>query len=251
MSLAAFQRALADLAASPALCRRVRQDAGALDGYDLTEVERGRLVSAARQKGMAMNCMLYRSNRIAPIMAQLPLTCFMLGRELREVVDRFWSENPVPERNVPYEVQQFAAYLRGRIADGSVAVPLLGCVLEWEIDAHEVAFVPPRRTAAEIDAARAAARPGGPLRVHPQVRVTRFSANPILLVPLLRDRRPPPYDDVPRGEFFLLTDDRGEPRKLSLLEPPLAAAFLRLRDGGALAPEEAAPLLQRGIAVPA
>jgi hypothetical protein len=49
--LAAFQRALAELTASPALCRAARKDPGLLAGrYALTEKEARRLNDAVRSR---------------------------------------------------------------------------------------------------------------------------------------------------------------------------------------------------------
>ena len=49
MSLRGFQRAMAEMAASPALCRRVLDEGAdaALAGYDLAPMELQRLASAA------------------------------------------------------------------------------------------------------------------------------------------------------------------------------------------------------------
>lgn len=97
--LAEFQQALADLVASPTLCRAIRdvdgEDATSLlDGYDLSPTERSRLVVIVRHRGMAANCTVYRSNRLTPIVINLPDTCDALGTHFRDIVDQFWASHP-------------------------------------------------------------------------------------------------------------------------------------------------------------
>ncbi|HEX6372268.1 MAG TPA: hypothetical protein VF006_25340 [Longimicrobium sp.] len=252
MSLAAFQRAMADMAAAPALCRRVLDDAqGALAGYDLTPLEVERLASAAAQRGMRMNCMLYRNGRLSPLVSQLPGTFHLLAYQLRETAEAFWVENPRVPRGVPGEMRRFAAFVRRRIADGALAEPLLGEVLDWEIETYELALLPPERTLASVAGAAARARADAPLRPHPLVGVARFSREPFTVMRALAEKRKPPFDDAVPGEYHVLVDFRGPQRAFAPLEPAAAAAFRALRAGEVLPPESAAPLVQQGLAVAA
>jgi hypothetical protein len=112
--LADFQQALADLVASPSRCRAIRADpAGApFTGYDLTPRERARLVAIARHPGMSANCTVYRSNRLTPLVLNLPDTCAALGPGLREVLDRFWAAHPTDNFvHFLVESDRFAGYL--------------------------------------------------------------------------------------------------------------------------------------------
>ncbi|HEX2208748.1 MAG TPA: hypothetical protein VHG93_13805 [Longimicrobium sp.] len=252
MSLAAFQRAMAAMAASPALCRSVLDDgAAALAAYDLTPREVERLASAAAQRGMRMNCMLYRNGRLSPLVSQLPGTFHLLGYGLREVAEAFWAENPRVPRGVPGEMRRFAAFLRRRIAEGALAEPLLAEVLEWEMETYELALLPPERTRASVAGAAARAREDTPLRPHPLVGVARFSREPFTVMRALAARRPLPYDHAEPGEYHVLVDFRGPRRAFALLEPDTASAFRALRAGEALAPTAAAPLVRQGLAVAA
>lgn len=255
MSLAGFQRALVDLAASPALCAEVRADAdAALARYALTEVERRRLVSAAGQRGMVVNGMLYRSNRLSPLVSQLPYTFLMLGHDLRATADAYWKVNPSLERNAPVEVRRFAAFVRARAAEGLLREPLVGEVLAWEMTVYELALLPPSQTLAQAAEAAARARPDGPLRLHPMAAVSEFTRPPAVLLPALFTRRPPPYDDVPLADgnsHYLLVDLRGERRSFVPLDAETAAALLALRDGTPIAPDDAAVLIGRGLAIAA
>ena len=75
-----FQQALADLVASPDFCRQARADPQELmRRYDLSAREHRRLVDMVNQPGMALNCMLYRSNRLAPLAQNLYGLCNALG----------------------------------------------------------------------------------------------------------------------------------------------------------------------------
>ena len=112
MTLAAFQRAYADLAASPRLCLAVRKDpAEALAGYDLETRERERLASAVWQRGMNANCTLYRATRITALNSVAPLTLALLRPFLRALLDAYWEEHPVHEVRFARETARFADWL--------------------------------------------------------------------------------------------------------------------------------------------
>jgi len=119
--LAHFQQALADLVASPDRCRALRAATDPmplLAEYDLTPREIDRLVTMVRHQGMATNCTIYRSNRLTPLVINLPDTCRALGAELRPVVDRFWAECPT-EYFVHFLIEsaRFADFLDESLAD--------------------------------------------------------------------------------------------------------------------------------------
>jgi hypothetical protein len=250
MSLAGFQRAMVDLAASAPLRARVREEgAEALSAYALTEVERRRLLSAVDQRGMTVNGMLYRSNRLAPINSQLPYSLMLIGPRLRETMDAYWAENPRFERNAPLEVRRFGAFVRRRMDEGALDEALLGDVLAWERAVYELALLPPERTRADVAEAVRRARPDRPLRPHPLVEVCAFRVDPAALLPHLFAKRRPPYDDVRPGDHHLLVDFRGPDRQFLILAPEVAAAFRVLRDGGWLDPGDAAVLINLGLAI--
>ena len=253
MSLRGFQRAMAEMAASPALCRRVLDEGAdaALAGYDLAPMELQRLASAADQRGMRMNCMLYRNGRLSPLVSQLPGTFHVLGYRLRGVAEAFWAENPQVPRGVPGEMRRFASFLRRRMAEGALDDALLGEVLDWEMETYELALLPPERTRASVADAAARARPDAPLRPHPLVGLARFSREPFTVMRGLAQKRPLPYDDAAPGEYHVLVDFRGPQRQFALLEPATATALRALLSGEPLAPESAAPLVRQGLAVAA
>ena len=115
MSMASFQRAYADLAASPKLCLAVRADpAAALAPYDLDAREHGRLARAVWQRGMDANCTLYRTTRITALNAVVPLTLGLLRPALRPLLDAYWEAHPVHEVRFAHEAARFIVWLETR-----------------------------------------------------------------------------------------------------------------------------------------
>ena len=126
MTLASFQRAYADLAASPDLCLAVRADPSAsLARYELTDRERNRLAAAVWQRGMDANCTLYRATRITALNSVLPLTLGLLRDNLRDLLDDYWADHPVHDIRFASEARRFIDWLEGKIAHHSEAVGLI------------------------------------------------------------------------------------------------------------------------------
>lgn len=122
--LADFQQAMCDLIAAPALCTAVRRDPAVLcQSYELTEREADRLTAIARHDGMTAACSLYRANRLAPLVMNMPQTCRALGSDLRRLVDEFWMV--YTESNVHFfvECDRFCSFLEARIAIGLAIEP--------------------------------------------------------------------------------------------------------------------------------
>jgi hypothetical protein len=131
--LAEFQQALADLTASPELCRRVRREPSVLnENYRLTEREYRRLVGIVNHRGMECNCIVYRANRLAPLAMNIPRTCKALGKDLRDVVSEYWLS--APETNVHFfvETNRFCEFLKAKLASGQVLPAELGPILQEE-----------------------------------------------------------------------------------------------------------------------
>lgn len=115
MSMAAFQRAYADLAGSPKLCLAVRADpVAALAPYDLDAREFGRLAGAVWQRGMDANCTLYRATRITALNSVLPLTLGLIRPFLRGLLDAYWEAHPVHDVRFAREAARFIAWLDSR-----------------------------------------------------------------------------------------------------------------------------------------
>ena len=244
MSLKGFQRALADLVATPELCRIARSDpAAAFGGYELTPLEERRLAAVAAQRGMATSCALYRANRLAPLYTFLPHTCLLLGARLRAELETFWEARTRPADIAEQELRGFTEMLRRRLASGELEDPLLGEVLEYELAGFLLGLLPP--PGADPTPA------GGPARLHPRVRVVPFRHDPAALLRLLAARQPPPYA-LEGGEFYLLLDARGTERTVSSLAPRAGRLLLALDGGGEDGPagEELDTLVGAGLALP-
>jgi hypothetical protein len=121
-----FQRALADLTASPAFCREVRESPQVLrTHYELTEREWRRLVGIVGSKGMEANCMLYRANRLAPVALNLPDTCKALGDDLTDLISAYWDSEPITDVHFLVEADRFCWFLR---AQPNLSATVLSCL---------------------------------------------------------------------------------------------------------------------------
>ena len=151
--LVAFQKALAELTASPALCRQVRADPGILrHRYQLSNKEQRRLAGIVASKGMEANCMLYRANRLAPVALNLPQTCDAIRDQLNELVSAYWESEPTTDVHFLVEAERFCRFLQAHPGFPPAARALLD---------REHALV-----AARLAASRSMARPA---RAHKEV----------------------------------------------------------------------------------
>lgn len=141
-----FQKALADLTASPALCSEVRRTPDVLrERYQLTDKEWRRLSGIAASKGMEANCMLYRANRLAPVALNMPETCKALGDDLNRLISAYWESEPTTDVHFLFETDRFCRFLKSQ----SGLSPLAKDALERE---HAV-------VALKLEASRNMARP--------------------------------------------------------------------------------------------
>jgi hypothetical protein len=133
VSLEQFQRAFADLVASPGLCLDARANPGKLDMYELTDRERRRLLSIVRHEGMSHNCTLYRANRLTPIARSLPATCLYLGGRLSNELEAFWTSETDTELQFKREAARFACFLLKRIRTRELDEPALARIITAEL----------------------------------------------------------------------------------------------------------------------
>lgn len=150
-----FQRALADLTASPALCRTVRRTPETLhERYDLTDKEWRRLVGIVGSRGMEANCLLYRANRLAPVALNLPETCKALGDDLTRLISAYWDSEPVTDVNFLVEAVRFCDFLLARPDLPPAAAAELGreqavvrgkLLASWSVAGRPSAVPPARR----------------------------------------------------------------------------------------------------------
>ena len=69
--------------------------------------ERRRLAGFLAQPGLALGCMVYRANRLAPVAMHLTDLCRALGPGLRAVMDEFWAAHPHAQANPLLECARF------------------------------------------------------------------------------------------------------------------------------------------------
>jgi hypothetical protein len=249
VSLHAFQLALADLAASPALCARVADGSEAeLAAYDLTAVERRRVAAVAGQPGMKVNCTLYRYNRVSTLTAVMPGAIHLLGPHARALADEFWAAARA-DVNMRREAERFAVFVRSEVARGRLESPYLLEVLEYELLRYDVATRPRARLSAQV-AADAERWPDAPLALHPLLGIARFAHDPLVLLPLIDARSPLPYADVPEGDFHLLLDCRAGIYEQRPLDAETAQVLHAVISGqGVVEAEAAEELIVAGMLV--
>jgi hypothetical protein len=242
VSLLGFQRALADMVASPRLARAVLGgDPDALEPYELTDRERGRLRAVAAQPGMSVNCTLYRANRLTPVALLLPYTCFALGERMKGLAERFWEDSRT-DLQFRSETERFAAFLRGLVRSGELDEPLLEEILDFELASNELRFAPRRRLEE-----RAAASRGTRPRLHPLVRVVWFRHDPGELLERLAAMEPPPYD-LPEGDFPLVLVAGPDELQVRRVDRRLAQLLERLDGTAELDDEDARLLVEERLA---
>jgi hypothetical protein len=131
--LVEFQQALADLVASPDLCRLIRADPLQLQQrYSLSPREYERLVKMVNQRAMACNCMLYRANRLAPLALNLPDSCRMLGPRLGPLLSEYSLLFPNTNVHFYLECDRFCQFILSKIREGYALEPQARAVLDEE-----------------------------------------------------------------------------------------------------------------------
>lgn len=182
MSMVSFQQALCDLIASPRLCRALRAvPEQVLSNYELSAREQARLCEVVWQRGMSTNCSLHRANRLTPLYLHLTFTCRSLGGQLRALVDEFWDAEIYQDGQFASEVERFAAFLRQRIADGTVSNPFTAELLDFELKLNALKFAPRKQLLRETEPLPAPS-PDTPCRIHPLARLVRFHHDPAALL---------------------------------------------------------------------
>lgn len=141
MSLKSFQEALAEIITSPQIGQAYQKDPVLLDQkYTLSEKERGRLLGMIGQKGMRINYMLYQMNRLTPLTMLMPYTLKILHPQLMSVLHPFWRTYPKTSFQFKDEIAYFSAFLKEKIAEGSLDFPYLEDVVNVEDAINDIRF---------------------------------------------------------------------------------------------------------------
>jgi hypothetical protein len=128
-----LQRATAELTASVALVHAVRDDPELLDReYELTDREKRQLLAMVSHPGMQGSCILYRINRVVPLIMNLRRTLEALGTGLEPVLSAYWQDHPWGYRYGYVECERFCHWLRCHSALQREVAERLAPVLEAE-----------------------------------------------------------------------------------------------------------------------
>ncbi len=202
MSIAGFQRALAEMAGRPSFAASVRHNGGsALAGRDLTPREARRLLAVARQPGMEVTCTLARANRFTSIAEVFPMTCQILGADLRPLIDRYF-EARIPENyQLSGEEEAFAKFLCAELAAGRVVRRFVEDIVAFESATYRLA-----------SAGRDPEDEGWPA---PPDETVIFRHDPDILLGAVGAGQVPP--DLPEGRYAVrLTLDGGAIRAINM-----------------------------------
>ncbi len=214
MSLAEFQRAFADLIASPERCLEVRADATTiLRAYSLSEREVHRLQVMVADEGMSINCTLYRVNRLIPLHGVLPLTCGWMGDRLLPELEAFWESSRDATLQFRREAWRFGHWLQQRIADGVLSGGPIEDALRFELASFDLRCAGPAAEDPE-------------LYPHPRKRLLRFTYDPQEVINPEAPRGPA-LEALPQGEWVLL-DATGPELAVSRLVPELGRQLAKL-----------------------
>jgi hypothetical protein len=221
MSLQDFQKAVCDLVASPDLCRVLLRDPQlVLRRYELSQLECRRLVDMVQQRGMSVNCTLYRFNRITPLYTLMPLTSFVLGDRFMPEVERFWESFRETGLRFKQEIDRFGDFLCTRLSKGEIDNPLLGETVEFELATNDLRFSQRHRILQDLGPCTDVATASRALRLHPMVKVVSFQHDPSELLRQLKERRLL-LDRLVTGEYWLVIDLLQEELQVRKVDPSL------------------------------
>lgn len=134
MSLNGFQQAILELTLAPKWFHALRRgEYDFLDGYDLNERERGRLIDISQQNGIAMNCSLARGNRLEVIVGAFPKTCILLKPMLSRLLDELWESRQPDNYQLFGEEDAFAEFVAIKIGHDELDVEYLRDIFDFEI----------------------------------------------------------------------------------------------------------------------
>ncbi len=219
MSLKDFQLALAEIITSPQIGQAYYKDPGTLDQkYTLSEKEKTRLLSMVSQKGMRTNYMLYQMNRLTPLTMFMGYTLKILHPQLMSILHPFWAAYPKTSFQFRDEIAFFSAFLKKKIADGSLDLPYLEDVLRLEDALNHIRFDQDETSYANDEF----------FTLHPAARIVYMEHDAHLLVEamVVYDASQPPAVPKAPGYYVLYFNGR---LKTFPVEAPAAEALIEKR----------------------
>lgn len=231
MSLKSFQLALAEIVSSPKTGKAYAADPALLDAkYQLTDMERSRLLFMLQQKGMRINYMLYQSNRITPLSIFMPYTFKVLRPQLIGMVQAFWQAYPKTAFQFREEIGLFSAFLKEQVAHKGLEAPFLNDLILLEDTLNDIRFGAGAMPVTDTG-----------YSLHPSVRLLRTEHDPQLLSQAMvtyDHTLPPPFIPAAESPYLMRFTGRLE------LFPIDEAVALALESGNPAAamPQELADL---------
>jgi hypothetical protein len=220
-----------------------------LNRYHLSPRDRRRLINLVQQRGMSVNCTLYRFNRITPLYTLLPLTAFVLGDEFIHEAEAFWGHTDSDPR-FRQKLDRFGEFLIERIRQGKIESPLVNEVLTFELATNELRFAQRREILDELKSSSESTTISRRVRLHPLTRLVPFRREPATLLRFLKERRPLPYKLV-EGDFWLLLDVLDDELRVRKIDPRLGLVLNAISaDDNYLLPDgDVGALLEAGMVV--
>lgn len=219
MSLRSFQEALAEIITSPQIGHAYQSDPALLERkYTLTGKERDRLLHMIRQKGMRTNYMLYQMNRLTPLTMFMAYTLKILHPQLMSILHPFWKAYPKTSFQFKDEIAYFSAFLKEKIADGSLDLPYLEDVIRIEDAVNHIRFDSPETSYVNDDF----------FTLHPSARIVymEHEAQHLIEAMVTYDAAQPPAVPQAPGYYVLFYNER---LKAYPVEAPAAEALIEKR----------------------
>lgn len=144
------------------------------------------------------------------------------------------------------EIERFAQYLKARIAEGTIACPFTGELLDYELAVNALEFSPRSRVLREL-AGHPIHGPDTPCRLHPLARLVHFRHEPLVVLKAAAQGGVP-SPDLPEQDAFVIVSVLDGARTVFRVPDEVTALF----SGGCdrLTPRLAPPLADAGLLVP-
>lgn len=227
MSLTGFQSALAQLIIDAELCDRFRADSQvAFGSYDLSALERRRLLAIAQDPNLGVARRIHRFFRINALLQSLPLTIRLLGdRRLRSLAEGFWRLGAPRNYYRQREAARFGEFLNDLVERGELRDPYVLDIVRFELAALDLARSQQVEENEVADASGVNPRHWRPGLSH-SLRLVVFEHAPGELLSCLERGEEP--KEIEAGRNYLLLDGSSSPSiRLVPLIPALGSILQR------------------------